>query len=292
VTRRPRRGRPPRLLARPATPAPAAVPPDDGRARELTRAAVWGRHPALGAAEVRAAARALADATPAVTVDEVLDALVVVAGPQDSARAVIDPAHGDDAAARAGAHLADLARAGGRLAFATATPASLLPLHQALADAARRAGARVAAADEAGPYASGRWLWWLGDVAAPTDGRALVEEHRVAAADEWLLAVGRPALVVADGVFAVQAIDAGIPTVAFADLDEPAPALAARQGRPVLVVPLARHRPPAAYRPLAAALTAPAAVPVTHDGDDAPRRPHLATETPFPYAAPPSGGEG
>jgi len=132
----------------------------------------------------------------------------------------------------------------------------------------------------------------VGDVATATDGHALTEEHRVAAAAEWLLAVGRPALVVADGVFAVQAIDAGIPTVAFADLDEPAPALAARQGRPVLVVPLARHRPPAAYRPLAAALTAPAAVPVTHDGDAAPRRPHLATETPFPYAAPPSGGEG
>ena len=148
-------------------------------------------------------------------------------------------------------------------------------------------------ADEAGPYASGRWLWWLGDVAAPTDGHALVEEHRVAAADEWLLVVGRPALVVADGVFAVQAIDAGIPTVALADLDEPRPALAARQERPVLVVPLARHRPPAAYRPLAAALTAPlGTVPVTHGGDDARHRPHLATETPFPYAAPPSGGEG
>ena len=302
MTRRPRRGLPRHLAAPPAAPAladraaptPAVLAP----ARRLVRSGVWGPHPRLGRDEVRAAARTLTDATrDPVTVDEVLDALVAVAGPQPTARASIDPDRAWDAVARAGAHLAELAHAGARVAFATATPASLLALHATVAAAASAAGARVASADEAGPYESGRRLWWLHDVAVATDGRSLVEEHRVAAADEWLFAVGIPAAVVADGVFAAQAIAAGIPTVALADLDDPGPALAARQGRPVLVVPLAQRRPPAAYAPLTAALTAGlgpplAAVPVTHDGDDARHPPHLATEAPFPYAAPPSGGEG
>jgi len=302
MTRRPRRGLPRHLADRPVPPVHAdrPAPAPASPARRLVRAGVWGPHPRLGRDEVRAAARTLADSTrDPVTVDEVLDALVAVAGPQPSARASIDPDRAWDAVTRASAHLVELAHAGARVAFATAAPASLLALHATLAAAASAAGARVAAADEAGPYASGRRLWGVHDVAVATDGRALVEEHRVAAADEWLFAVGIPAAVVADGVFAAQAIAAGIPTVALADLDDPGPALAARLGRPVLVVPLAQRRPPAAYAPLSAALTAglsprlvPVPVPATHDGDGARHPPHLATETPFPYAAPPSGGEG
>ncbi len=302
MTRRPRRGLPRHLADRPVPPVPAdrpaPAPAAASPARRLVRSGVWGPHPRLGRDEVRAAARTFADSTrDPVTVDEVLDALVAVAGPQPTARASIDPDRAWDAVTRASAHLVELAHAGARVAFATAAPASLLALHATLAAAASAAGARVAAADEAGPYASGRRLWWVHDVAVATDGRALVEEHRVAAADEWLFAVGIPAAVVADGVFATQAIAAGIPTVALADLDDPGPALAARQGRPVLVVPLAQRRAPAAYAPLTAALTAGlgprlVAVPATHDGDGARHPPHLATEAPFPYAAPPSGGEG
>ena len=57
--------------------------------------------------------------------------------------------------------------------------------------------------------------------------------------DEWLFAVGRPDLVVADGIFARQAIAAGLETVAVADLDAPEAALAAYRGRPVVVIPAA-----------------------------------------------------
>ncbi|HWW45668.1 MAG TPA: phosphatase [Acidimicrobiia bacterium] len=258
-------------------------------AHQLVRDGVWGQHPRLGRAEVRAASHTVAVATRA-DVEDVLDALAVIAGPQQSARATIDPDRAAAAACRAGAHLAELARVGARLAFATATPASLLSLHETLAVAARTAGARVSTAREAGPYASGRRLWWHDAVAVATDGRALVEEHRAAAADEWLLAVGHPALVVADGVFAAHAIAAGIPTIAFTDLDEPGPALDARLGRAVLVVPAAGYRPPTAYEALAGLIVGTLRpVPVTHDGDGARLGPHLATETPFPYAAPPSG---
>jgi hypothetical protein len=55
-------------------------------------------------------------------------------------------------------------------------------------------------------------------------------------------------------VFAVAAIGAGLETVAFADLDAPAPALAAYRGRPVEVVTVGGHRPPAAYGPVRDAL--------------------------------------
>jgi hypothetical protein len=260
---------------------------------------VCGRHPRLGHGEVLAAARRLADTesargTSPVTLDEVVAAVVAAAGPQGERHGEIDPARTLAAAARAGQEVAAVARAGGRIALATAAPPSLLSLYAALARAARAAGGVVADPGAAGPYASGRLLWWLDGVAVATDGRALVEESRPEAADEWLFSAGRPAIAVADGVFAVGAIAAGVPTVAFADLDAPAPALAAQQGRPVVVVPLALRRPPAAYGPVTAAVleTVRGAGPVVHDRDATRQPPHLATETPGTYAGPPSGGEG
>jgi hypothetical protein len=57
-------------------------------------------------------------------------------------------------------------------------------------------------------------------------------------------------------VFAVAAIGAGLDTIAFADLDTPAPALAAHRGRPVDVVTVSGHRPPGAYHPVRDALLA------------------------------------
>jgi hypothetical protein len=260
---------------------------------------VCGRHPHLGHDEVVAAARRLADTESArgtvpVTLDEVVAAVDAVAGPQGGRHGEIDPARTLAAAARAGQQLAAATRAGGRIALATAAPPSLLSLYAALARAARTAGGVVADPETSGPYASGRSLWWLDGVAVATDGRALVNESRPEAADEWLFASGRPAIAVADGVFAVGAIAAGVPTVAFADLDAPGPALAAQQGRPVVVVPLALRRPPGAYEPITAALVeaVTGAGPVVHDRDATRQPPHLATETPGTYAGPPSGGEG
>jgi len=252
---------------------------------------------------VWAAARHLAAEPPAdpdqapVDAPEIRDALVAVAGPQDGPRAVIDPDRALAAARRAGTLLARVARPGGTVACATAAPASLLAFHGALARAAHDAGAHVVACDTAGPYLPGRSLWWQARVAVPTDGRALLEEHRPEAGDEWLFAVGRPDLVVADGIFARQAIAAGLETVAVADLDAPEAALAAHRGHPVVVIPAAARRAPAAYEPLVetildALTTAPAGPgPTPAARDDTRQPPHLATETPGPYAAPGSGGE-
>lgn len=232
-----------------------------------------------------------------ITAQEVRDALVAVAGPQDGPRAAIDPGRALEAAGRAGTVLGRIARAGGAVAFATGAPASLLSFHAALARAAADAGAQVVTCDAAGPYLLGRSLWWHAEVAVATDGRTLVEERRPEAADEWLFAVGRPALVIADGVFACQAIAAGLETIAVADLDAPDAAVAASRGAAVVVVPAAARRPPAAYEPLVETLLEalsggrPGSAPGDASGDETRQPPHLATETPGPYAAPESGGE-
>jgi len=304
MTRRPRRDRPPRLPDRPAdrpasTPRAPRRPSTPSASRQLLQAGVCGSHPRLGREEVLAAARRLVGpgASPtedAVTIDEVTAALEAVAGPQGRRRGEIDPERTLAAARTAGDQLAEAARRHRRVAFATAAPASLLSVYTAAARAGRAGGAVVADAGACGPYASGRSLWWHDGVAVATDGQTLVDETRPEAGEEWLFVVGRPALVVADGVFAEHAIAAGLPTVAFADLDAPAPALAAHRGRPVVVVPVALRRPPAAYAPIARLLVGPVleSGPVTHDGDGTRHGPQLSTETPGPYAAPPSGGEG
>lgn len=275
MTRRPRRDLP-RHLPDPA-PRPDRGPQRHraaGPARRLVEAGVCGPHRHLGREEVFAAARRLAgDADAlhldgaAVTAEEVRDAVAAAAGPFNGSRVTIDPERVLAAATQAGARLGAVAAAGGRVAFATAQPASLLPLYAAVARASRAAGGCVLEVDHSGPYASGHSLWWHDGVAVATDGTHLCAESRAEAGDEWLFAVGRPAVAVADGVFAVAAIGAGIDTVAFADLDAPAPALAAHRGRTVDVVTLGGHRPPSAYGPVQEAmlegLSGPRDTPVT-----------------------------
>ncbi len=266
MTRRPRRELPQHLPDPRPTPARGARRHrDPSPTRRLVDAGVCGPHPRLGRDEVFAAARRLAgDADAlhldgdAVTVEEVRAAVAAAAGPFNGSRVAIDPARVLAAATQAGTRLGAVAAAGGRIAFATAHPASLLPLYGALARASRAAGGRVLEFDHSGPYLSGRSLWWHDGVAVAvgTDGDQLCVETQGAAGDEWLFAVGRPDVAVADGVFAVAAIGAGLDTIAFADLDAPAAALAASRGRPVDVVTVGGHRPPGAYDPVRDALLA------------------------------------
>jgi hypothetical protein len=96
-------------------------------------------------------------------------------------------------------------------------------------------------------------------VAVLTDGQALLAHDAVVAGDDWLFAVGRPDLVVADRGFAGAAVRAGVDVIAWADLDAPALAVCAARGRPIVVVPIDEQRPAWAYEPLGAALTAPPA---------------------------------
>jgi hypothetical protein len=283
MTRRPRRNRPP-LLPDHVVVAPEArverpVTPPSRRAR-LVEARVTGRHAVLGRGEVEHLVSRLASGAPdaglgldlgPVSRDEAHDALRAIWGWEPGeARATIDPDRTLAALEVAAEHIDRVARQGGRVALATGRPASLLPVYRAVAAHARAIGAELARADEQrleGP--GGRAVWWLDGVAAVTDGAALLRDDGPEAPAEWLFAIGRPDLVVADQAFAAAAAEAGHETIALADLDGLALGVAARRGRPVCVVPLQQGRPPNAYGAVVEALTEPHAAPE-------PGHPHLA----------------
>jgi hypothetical protein len=153
---------------------------------------------------------------------------------------VIDPACTEAGARAAVGRVRDVAEAGGRVALATAFPASMLPMHLAFARLAQSQGGEVVDLDDYGPIrADGRtprWLRWIGGVAVVSDGRALFDTADAEAAREWMFVNPRPALVVADGPFAEVASEAGVEVVAFAGLERPGLAIAgARSGRCTIV---------------------------------------------------------
>ncbi len=271
MSRRPRRDRPPRLDDLP-DPAPDPAPGEPAVAtdrRRLVAARITGVHPDLGRAAVRAATRALLAGDPRARLGcdgldgcdpaEVRAALVASHGDAaDAPRAGIDPdatlAGLHAAAERLRAAVADKAR----VAVATSRPASLLGLARWAADTVRAGDATLLGGTTATIEGGGRReLWWTGGVAVVTDGQALLAHDGVPGGDDWLFAVGRPDLVVADRGFAGAALRAGVETIAWADLDAPALALAAARGRPVVLVPLAERRPAAAYEAALGVLGAP-----------------------------------
>jgi Phosphatase len=242
------RNRPPRLddVAR----APAAVPPPPvpTAIELLIRARVAGKVTSPGPNEVRHSVERL-DANPV----EAWTAIRAVFGATpDDAR--IDAAATVRAARVAAARIGAVARAGGRIAFASSQPASLLGVHTALVRSTLAAGGDVDDADDAGPIrADGRtprWLRWIDGVAVVTDGHALLSTSGPDAAEEWLFLVGRPALVVADGPFAAAAVRAALEVVAFAGLDRVDLAVSAARAQRSLIVPLHTGRPTRAYNPL------------------------------------------
>jgi len=259
VSRRPRRDRPPRLDDLPAPEPTPGEPAVATARRRLVAARITGVHPDLGRAAVRAAVRALVAGDPRARLGcdgldgcdpaEVRAALVASHGDDpDASRAVIDP-DATLAGLRAAAdRLQAAVAAGARVAVATSRPASLLGLARWAADTVRAGDATLLGGTTATIEGGGRReLWWTGGVAVVTDGQALLAHDGVPGGDDWLFAVGRPDLVVADRGFAGAALRAGVETVAWADLDAPALALAAARGRAVVLVPLAERRPPTAY---------------------------------------------
>jgi hypothetical protein len=83
-----------------------------------------------------------------------------------------------------------------------------------------------------------------------SDGDALCATHDGEAAREWLFAMPRPALVVADGPFAEVAWESGIDVVALAGLDRLGLAVAAARRGTGLVVPMRTDLPARSYRVL------------------------------------------
>ncbi len=197
-------------------------------------------------------------------------------------RAAIDPECTLRSAHAACQRVIEIAEAGGRVAFATAAPASLLALHSAIVRLATGAGAEVADLADVGPLRldgrSPRLVRWVEGVAVVSDGSALCATRDGEAAREWLFVHPRPSLVVADGPFAEVAWEAGIEVVAFAGLDRGAVAIPAARSDRCTVVPLRVDRPPRAYAPVATVFSSPppaAAEPAPELGPERPTCPEM-----------------
>jgi hypothetical protein len=260
------RNRPPRLEPRvgAVVPAPPLTP-----AQLLERSKVAGPSHAPGPTELRRVLERVVagDRTALGTLEPIANVTMpgawsvlhdVYGATSDDPR--IDPDRTLAATAAAAARVREVAVQGGRIAAAAAAPASLLPLLVAFVRVARTAGGEVLEFDDVGPMRAdgrtGRWLRWVDGVAAVTDGEALCPTHDGAVAGEWLFVAGRPALVVADGVFADAAVTAGLEVVALAGLDRAALAVSLQAARG-LIVPLRTDRPPRAYAPVVAAIEQP-----------------------------------
>jgi hypothetical protein len=236
----------------------------------VLKARIAGRHDRLGRSELLSVMRRVIggeptamlglDRFPGVDLDELRAVAVDVWGwDADEVVVTLDPDRVLAAMLAARERVLDVARRRGRVLVATGRPASLLPLHQAFARLARGAGAHILDPGEAGPLPvrSSLSLWWLGGVAALTDGNALLADPGVDALEEILFTVPHPDLVVADRGYAGGALRAGIEVVALADLDAIALGVAARRGLPVTVVPLNERRPASAYSTLEGLLATP-----------------------------------
>jgi len=254
------RGRPPRLEPRgtPPTP-PEPVTPE----RMLERAKVAGPGAAPGRTELRSIVERLAAGDrrtlaglapiPGFSLIDAWASVRTVFGATPEAP-LIDPSLALGACDRAVSRISAVGATGGTVAFACATPASLLGVHAALAARARDAGAVVPGLDDTGAIRvdgrAGRRLRWCDGIAVVSDGRSLLATDDPEAAREWLFVVGRPALVVADGPFATVAWEDGLEVVALTGPDRPALAPAAAAGDRCTVVPMRTDRPPTAYGPL------------------------------------------
>jgi hypothetical protein len=274
VSRKPRSERRPPKLPDPASERHARGDSGPNLREMLKHAHVAGRSLRFGRDEVTGIMRRVEQGAPSslcglpafigVTREQVAAAVELVYGWEgDGPRARIAPARTIDGFTVATLRVLEVARSGGRIAFATARPAALLQVYRRLLARAAAEGAAVLVGDEtAGFGPTGRRIRWVDQVAVLTDGAALLADDSVEAAEEWLFTLARPDLVVADHSYAGVASASGLEVVAFADLDAVALAVAAWQGRALRVVPLDDRRPPAAYAGLLDLLEALASTPI------------------------------
>jgi hypothetical protein len=196
----------------------------------------------------------------ALSYQEALEAMTSVAGwrPEEPTD-YIDPLRTIAGAMEAGRLCRRVAARGGDAIVATGHPDCLLRFLDGVADLLEEAGMGI----RTDPVPEGIKAGWR--------LRSLEYEGRVAVlADEWgavhthspegmraLLNLGPPPqLVVADHGWAGAAMQAGIPTAATLDSNDPALALGVAIGREAALIPLDDGRPPFFYEPVLEAFTA------------------------------------
>jgi hypothetical protein len=192
VTRRPRSRLPPKLPDPARDRAPTQPKPPTRRERlkdahAAGRSAHWSSDAVVDTmrALVRGEPRATLGLPPfaELTMAQAAAAADLIFGwDGDGPRARIDPARTVNGFTAACTRVLEIARGGGRIAFATGRPASLLGLHRALADVASAAGGEILGATQSGPIdARGRRIWWVDGVATVSDGESLLAEDSPAA---------------------------------------------------------------------------------------------------------------
>ena len=180
---------------------------------------------------------------------------------RESGPDVIDPDRCLDALDAMADRLAETATQQGTVLFATGHPTGLLDCYMSLATAMAAAGCVVLTpAAEAWVSLQGthRRIRYVGGVATIGTGGDLLHTHAPEPMTRILAELSgtgdRPTLVIADHGWAGAAGQAGVPTVGFADSNDPALFVAAAQGQVDVVVPLDDNMPPASYAPMTAYL--------------------------------------
>ncbi|MEV4291049.1 phosphatase [Nonomuraea bangladeshensis] len=150
-----------------------------------------------------------------------------------------------------------LARPEPRILFATGHPTGLLAVHLPLAALCEQRGARLLTPGEGWTYAGSgfgrpRRIRYLQDVAMLDDRGNFVHTHDAAPMRHMLheLDGDLPDLVIADHGWAGAAGEAGVPTVAFADSNDPGLFVGEAEGKIDVVVPLDDNVLPRFYAPL------------------------------------------
>jgi hypothetical protein len=164
----------------------------------------------------------------------------------------IDPDRALAAIVRAAERLAAGARRRAALLVTTGHPTGLLEHNLRVADAYRAAGGVLMYPREGEKLPLGRGrheVRYLGGVGCLADGASLEHTHSAAAMEALLASKPWPDLVFGDHGFAGAAIERGIPTIAVMDINDPALAVAAAEGRDVTVIPMDDNRPPRLYEP-------------------------------------------
>ena len=166
---------------------------------------------------------------------------------------LIDPEKTLKGIIAAATRLSDLAGQGGSLLVGTGHPTGVLDHYIRIVDAFVRAGGKISRLREEEDLSPGSRghseVRYIGGVGVLADWGSLRHTHSPAPMESLLMARPWPDMVLGDHGFAGAAIARGIPTIAIMDINDHALAIAAAEGKDVIVVPLDDNRPPRTYEP-------------------------------------------
>jgi len=241
----------------------------DDVVRRLTAAGITGAHQSHTRANNLEKIRALFEGDPDATfgisgldryqAHEVLDFVAAVTGCSPDIEMcegydTIDPQRTVAGIVAAGEALGRAAARGDLLLATTGHPTGLLEHHMRIVTAYRRAGGKVLRLREEerldiSTKSRHAEVRYIGGVGCLADWGALKHTHSPAPMEALLEGAPWPDVVLGDHGFAGAAIERAIPTVAVMDINDPALAVAAAEGRDVVIIPMDDNRPPRLYEP-------------------------------------------